>query len=265
MSYVLLNALRNKNDEFYTTRESVEDIFNNIIIDKEQFRDKIVYCPCDTDESEFVKYFKENKENLHLKDFIYTSNDFRDNEEIFNKSDIIITNPPFSLLIRYLYPLIRNKKFFIYCHISTLSIPIKEDIINKKVFKINSNTINNTFKNENCDYTSIPTAFLTNMNIRELKNLSLYKKYNPDTAVFCEQVNEKILFIDKLKNIPIDYQGVIAVPETIYCENYLDRFEVIPFIESDKYNKRHYREYSVRPIINNKLKFPKALVKHKNI
>ena len=56
----------NINDEWYTTKEHVEFIFNNYL-GNEDFTDKIIYCPADSDESEFVKYLKANKLMLKYK------------------------------------------------------------------------------------------------------------------------------------------------------------------------------------------------------
>lgn len=48
------NARSSKKDEFYTLYEDVKFELDHYI---NQFNDKIIYCPCDTEESAFVKYF----------------------------------------------------------------------------------------------------------------------------------------------------------------------------------------------------------------
>lgn len=97
------NPKIHQSDECYTTRKSVE-----LILDKYctyDFTDKIVYCPCDGEQSQFVQVLKERKELYKYKELIYTSDDFRTHSDIFAKADIVITNPPFSLftemLIKY--------------------------------------------------------------------------------------------------------------------------------------------------------------------
>ena len=115
-------AKRAKNDEYYTRYEDIEKELNHY---KEQFEDKWVYCPCDDYRySNFVKYFKDNFQELKLKHFTATNydigkgayrydydgageiiitlegnGDFRSDEctKIKNECDIICTNPPFSL------------------------------------------------------------------------------------------------------------------------------------------------------------------------
>lgn len=147
MSIRSMNKARGRmNDEFYTQYSTIEDELKHY---KQQLKGKVVYCNCDDYRwSNFVKYFKDNFEKLGIKRLYAThyinqtrnlfnltehidkpnlyeydgklekisrlkeNGDFRSEEclEILRKSDIIITNPPFSL-VRYLIPLvIENEK-----------------------------------------------------------------------------------------------------------------------------------------------------------
>ena len=49
------NAKIKKNDEFYT---QYEDIETEVAYFKDQLRDKIIFLPCDTQESNFYKIFQ---------------------------------------------------------------------------------------------------------------------------------------------------------------------------------------------------------------
>jgi hypothetical protein len=51
----LFKAQQNKDDEFYTLYSSVEFYVLNYLQDK--LANKIIYCNCDSEESNFVKYF----------------------------------------------------------------------------------------------------------------------------------------------------------------------------------------------------------------
>lgn len=77
-------------DEFYTRREDID-----AMLPEWDLSDKIVYCCADSEESEFVKYFKQPGK---CKELIYTSDDFRTHQDLFEKCDIVVTNPPFSLI-----------------------------------------------------------------------------------------------------------------------------------------------------------------------
>lgn len=78
----------NKNDEYYTPAYAVIPIMEYIP------KSKVIWCPFDTDESQFVKVFKSNGYNV-INSHISTGDDF------FSVSipdcDYIISNPPYSL------------------------------------------------------------------------------------------------------------------------------------------------------------------------
>lgn len=57
------NAKIKKNDEFYT---QYKDIEIEVAYFKDKLRNKIIFLPCDTQESNFYKYFKENFSNLGI-------------------------------------------------------------------------------------------------------------------------------------------------------------------------------------------------------
>ena len=78
-----------KNDECYTPHEGVEALLpymGNPI-------DKIIWCPFDTEESEFYKVLTENGYNITISD-IKTGQDFFTYQP--PKWDIMISNPPFT-------------------------------------------------------------------------------------------------------------------------------------------------------------------------
>ena len=130
----LHEAKKNKNDEFYTRYEDIEA---EVMKYREQFKDKVVYLPCDDPaekKSEFWTFFVDNFDAFGLKKLIAThyeengkaykiwidgdtsndgfvndgdaqqedlqgNGDFRSPEciAIMNECDIVCTNPPFSL------------------------------------------------------------------------------------------------------------------------------------------------------------------------
>lgn len=86
------------NDEYYTRKEDVEAALSRV-----DLSDKKVYCPCDSEESEFVKYFQQPGENgkPKCKELRYNSDDFRKHDEDWEWADVIVTNPPFSLATEF--------------------------------------------------------------------------------------------------------------------------------------------------------------------
>lgn len=152
-------AKANKNDEFYT---KLEDIENELAHYTDFFKDKVVYCNCDSpDHSNFWKYFYDNFQPLGLKRLISTyldntqsfkteydgesmiktpligNGDFSSDEcvEILKECDVVVTNPPFSLWRQFIHLLILyNKKF--------LAIGNKTAIIYRELFyKVKENKV----------------------------------------------------------------------------------------------------------------------------
>lgn len=135
-----------KNDEFYTR---IEDVAEELRHYKKHFAGKVVFCNCDDPTwSAFWRYFHLNFAELGLKKLISThydrteptykmeyeggddnnvevgvktplegNGDFRNKEclDLLDESDIVVTNPPFSLFREYVGTLMeRGKKFIIW-------------------------------------------------------------------------------------------------------------------------------------------------------
>lgn len=161
----LTQAKINKADEFYTQYEDIEKEL--ALYDKELFRDKVIFCNADDSRvSNFFKYFKDNFESLGLKRLIslgfkadetrssgyltvYDNNGLRssfvDSDGSFDSdlsiecledSDIVVTNPPFSLFGKFIKQLVKfNKKFILLGNLNSLShIGIFEHFIKKNIW-----------------------------------------------------------------------------------------------------------------------------------
>lgn len=76
------------NDEFYTPKYAIEPILKYIT------KDKVIWCPFDTEDSLFVKMLKE-RGNSVVHSHISNGDDFFVFEP--EEYDIIVSNPPYSL------------------------------------------------------------------------------------------------------------------------------------------------------------------------
>ena len=84
-----IRTSKGKNDECYTYRYAVEPLIEFL----EPFKNKVIWCPFDTEASEYVKVFKEYGYNV-INSHISNGQDFyRYEPEHF---DLIISNPPFT-------------------------------------------------------------------------------------------------------------------------------------------------------------------------
>ena len=255
----LHNAKRQKNDEFYTTRATVELELNHY---KEHFRGKVVYCNCDDPiESEFTRYFAHKFEDWGLKKLISTgykesghgvmyvyegdkngnlvpdrsewkitelqgNGDFKSEEcvELLKQADIVVSNPPFSLFREYVAQLIEYGKEF-------LIIGNKNAITYKEIFPlIKENKLwlgissPNEFILPNGEITKTVSGlcrWFTNLtHDKRNKPLDLVQKYDP--RYYPKFDNYDCIECSKVMDIPVNYDAVIAVPITFldkYCPN----------------------------------------------
>ncbi len=89
MTNEFLRTSKGKNDECYTPRYGVEPLLEFL----EPYKEKIIWCPFDTEESEFVKVFKEYGYRVVYSHIKYGQDFYRYEPEEW---DIIVSNPPFT-------------------------------------------------------------------------------------------------------------------------------------------------------------------------
>ena len=254
-------AKKNQNDEFYT---QLADIESEVMRYKDQFKGKVVFCNCDDPaQSNFWKFFELNFDNFGLKklmsthfdenqqsykleiigdldgdgkvtskDIIQTplqqNGDFRspECELLLQEADIVCTNPPFSLFREYIEQLIKYKKKF-------LVIGNKNAVTYKEIFKLIKDgklclglTIPNKFVLPNGTVTDSVTGlcrWFTNLEIKKKPDIPiLVKKYNPKD--YPQYDNYSAINVNKVKDIPYDYQEVMGVPITILGLQYSDGY-----------------------------------------
>lgn len=88
-AYNYIHTSSGNNDECYTERYAVEPL----LLYLEKFRGKTIWCPFDTEESEFVKVFQENGFKVVYSHISYGQDYFNYEPEDW---DVMVSNPPFS-------------------------------------------------------------------------------------------------------------------------------------------------------------------------
>ena len=246
-----LRAQRIRNDEFYTTKEHVEIIFNKYLHNYD-FTNKIVYCPCDGEQSEFVIYLKAHKSDLKYKELIYTSDDFNTHEDIFEKSDVIITNPPFSKLIRQFLPLLKkyNNDFFIFgsqiaCS-GYLGIVYSENYKPsniKIILPIEEKEFH--FKTPNNDLKAVNIVYVTNIeSVPTYKPLFKIDPNNKPSEII--ELTTGYRNYDRFKQIAFQKEPML-VPCTVVLSNIIYMFDIIKCLDfhfqnfNDGKNNRYIR------------------------
>ena len=263
-------AKRAKKDEFYTQLPTIEKELYHY---RHHFKDKIVFLNCDDpDYSNFWKYFSLNFDFFGLKRLISThynenepsykiekyeengrvltvttplmgNGDFRSEESIdlLKMSDIIVTNPPFSLFREYVAQLFEHDKKFIIMG-NNNAITYKEIfplIKENKMWLGNNSNFNCEFEvGEGYRYTREENgkkfgrvksiSWFTNLEIKKRhEELLLYREYDPKK--YPKYTNCDAINVDKVSDIPKDYNGLMGVPITFLgCYN-PEQFEIIKF------------------------------------
>ena len=271
MNSNLSKAKKEKNDEFYTMYDDIE---KELIHYKEHFKDKVVYSNCDREESNFVKFFLDHGEDWGLKEFIYSSNDFRSNEsiELLRRSDIVVTNPPFSLFREYVAQLMEyEKKFLIIGHQNALTY--------KEIFPlIKNNRIWWGFNNFDNSRFTMPSEYYNGSTYQEFRDGKLYgrvsglrwftnlthQKRNQMLPLYAKQSemnfprydNYDGINVDSVLDIPHDYEAAIGVPITFIDKFNPAQFEIIKFRHGDD-------EKDLK--VDGKSPYFRILIKHKLI
>ena len=290
MATNLNKAKKAKNDEFYTL---YSDVAKELEHYQQHFKGKIVYCNCDDPTwSAFWKYFHLNFEVLGLKKLISThydkdkptykmvydggndnnievgvktplqgNGDFRNQEciELLKKSDIVVTNPPFSLFREYVAQLMEHGKKFVIIG-SKNAITYKEffPLLKDNKVWIGYNNVN-YFQQPDGSFKKFGNiGWFTNLGIKKRhEKIVLRKIYTPEEYPTYD--NYEAINVNKTVEIPSDYDGVMGVPITFLDRYCPEQFEIIGKFDSGKID-----EYNLgNPIINNKTIYKRLAIRKK--
>ncbi len=338
----LSEAKRNKNDEFYT---QLEDINNELMHYKDHFKGKTVLCNCDDPyESNFFKYFALNFYHLGLKKLITTSyvpspvagtqlsfdeieglqnayekqpfrieinevpdfdkngaidlddiasllkhdsnttslllgderypaGDFRSKEciELLEESDIVVTNPPFSLFREFVAQLMEHKKLFLiignvnattfkefFPYLQENRVWLGPSISSgDREFRVPEHyplqAAGYRIDDQGHKFIRVKgVRWFTNLDHKKRhEELILYKKYSSDKYPTYD--NYDAIEVSKVAEIPADYGGVMGVPITFLDKYNPDQYEIVgmakrgagdPALKSKVYTKIDYPNYS---------------------
>ncbi|MCX6756546.1 MAG: adenine-specific methyltransferase EcoRI family protein [Candidatus Nomurabacteria bacterium] len=178
--------------------------------------------------------------------------DFRSKEciELLKQADVVITNPPFSMLREYIAQLVEYKKDFIIVG-SIHSLHYKEifDLIKLNrlwlghkptgtdmLFNVPEEFAKELVatKKEGSGYKIIDGVIMgraaaiwyTNLDIQKRHiPLTLYKKYTPEEYPKYDNLNA--IDVGKVMEIPEDYSGLMGVPDSFLDKFNPDQFELI--------------------------------------
>jgi hypothetical protein len=200
----------------------------------------------DNDINNSIGYKNNKVTGLNIKKTTLKQNgDFRSPEciDILKESDIVVTNPPFSLFREYVAQLVEYDKKFII-------IGNQNAITYKEIFKLikenkiwlgfgfnggATHFINKYYK----DYATAGNhkdgmirvsgvVWFTNLDIKKRhEDLILYKIYKGNEKSYPKYDNYDAIEVSKTKDIPCDWDGIIGVPITFMDKYNPDQFEIV--------------------------------------
>lgn len=227
----------------------------------------------------YVEYAGEKNHNYvnnNIK-FFKGDGDFRSTEsiELLKQSDIIVTNPPFSLFREFVDQLIKyDKRFLLIGNINAITykeifklikenkvwlginlgrgisgfiVPSHYDLYGTEV-QIDDDG-NRIISPNNC-------LWLTNLDTsKRHEDIVLNKTYSGNEIRYSKYDNYDAINVDKTQDIPMDYCGFMGVPITFLHKFNPEQFEIIQFRKGND-----GKDLS----INGKCPYFRIIVKHKN-
>lgn len=176
--------------------------------------------------------------------------DFRSNEciELLKQADIVVTNPPFSLFREYINQLLEYKKKFLIIgrmsalHYSDVFPLLKENKIwtgfgfnlsmvykapYENTLEANRKFVKSKGYDPDDNYIKVPAiTWFTNLDHKKRhEELVLFRKYNPED--YPKYDNYDAIDVGYVSDIPMDYDGVMGVPDTVLGSFNPDQFELI--------------------------------------
>ena len=258
----LKKAKKAKNDEFYTLLNDIEKELQHY-----DFKDKVVYCNCDNETSNFVKYFKDNKESLGYKDFhcsgLPQSFDSQESIELLKKCDVVVTNPPFSLFREFVKLLTEhNKDFILVGNMNAISYKDCFSLIKADKMWLGVNSVNSFLQPDGSIKKFGNICWFTNIKHNKSNDfLVLTKTYNKEYYPNYDNCNA--INVDKVVDIPCDFYGAMGVPVSFLTKYNKQQFELLDF-KNYKFDGVYLdASGAIRPLINGKQKYTRMLIKRR--
>lgn len=175
-----------------------------------------------------VQYLIQNDKNVLS--LLKGNGDFRSQEciELLKEADIIVTNPPFSLFREYIAQLMKyEKKFLIIGNQNALSYREIFLLIRQNLLWTGYNMVKCFMQPRTTELKKFGNiCWFTNMDIiKRHEKIDLYKKYTPEE--YPKYYNFDAINVDRITDIPCDYDGIMGVPITFLDKYSPDQFEII--------------------------------------
>lgn len=287
----------NKNDEFYTMLTDIEkevhqykDHFKDKVV--------YLNCD-DPEWSNFFRFFASNFDWFELKKLISThyrddaptyklvlehaltpktdgtfeedinqfktpltqNGDFRSPEciELLEEADIVVTNPPFSLFREYIGQLIEyDKQFLVIGNMNALTYKEIFPLIKDNKIWLGINSVKE-FLIPNGEIQKFGNIFwFTNLqHAKRNEKLFLFRNYTPEK--YPKYDNYDAINVNKVVDIPMDYDGEMGVPITFIDKYNPEQFEILGLTGVDISLEKG------RPYVNGNRLYARVVIKRKKL
>lgn len=195
--------------------------------------------------------------------------DFRSEEstELLKESDIVVTNPPFSLFREYVAQLIEHdKKFLIIGSINAITYKEIFPLIKENKLWMGNKTPKEFRQPDGTMKKFGNIAWFTNLtHSKRNEPLFLWKEYTPE--LYPKYDNYDAIEVSKTADIPGNYEGVMGVPITFLDKYSPEQFEIVNandyIIDSKVKAKPHGLIKDKDGAINGRPTYARILIKHK--
>lgn len=219
-----------------------------------------------------VKYFLNTEGSNSMAPLLDRSaGDFRSDISLrlLQESDIVITNPPFSLfrefvatLMKYekqflilgnlfaigykdFFPLLKNNKVWFGCNNGSKEYEVPESYAKEKS--------KNTYKKGDKWYTKLGNTYwytnINNVKRHTMLPLDLSFTYNGHEDMYPKYDNYDAINVDRVSKIPCDYMDYMGVPVTFLEKHCPEQFEIIDICDDLEYTKEQNKVYPYNRII----------------
>lgn len=216
----------------------------------------------------------------------YNAGDFRSQEciEYLQQSDIVVTNPPFSLFREYITQLVSNNKQFliigsqsaityrdVFTMIKQNKVWLGVDNGGTKWFRVPQDYEIETQSTKKVEggvkYFSMGSViWFTNIdNPKRHQEIALHKRYTG--ADYPHYDNYDAIEVGKTADIPIDYNGIMGVPITFLDKHNSKQFDIIGLAAGNIRGLAGIPSITGKdgPYVNRRLKYGRIFIKRKEI
>ena len=209
-----------------------------------------------------VEYLLRNKKNALT--LLNEDGDFRSSEciALLDECDIVVTNPPFSLMKEYIPLLMRkNKEFIILGNVNHITLSeIKPFVLNNDLWLGYTSghfwfRVPDYYEAKGTDYKQDEdgqkwrrmgnSCWFTNLDIPKRHiPIDLYAKYSDEKYPHYDDFDA--IECGTTKEISEDYYGTIGVPITYLPYHCTDQFEILEIVTPKINNKSKYKRLLIR-------------------